>query len=385
MRQIIRKYWLGALIAVLFSVAAVLIYMKLHPKVLADNLVQGTGRIDGDLINLNAKYPGRLVTMAVAEGDSVKKGETIAVLGSAEQEAQKVQADAQIEAQTQQLSARKIELSIAQKSIPESLVKAKANIAIKKAQQDELDQMINTQKNVLDQDERDYERMQNLYAGHLIEKHQLELATLKRQSDRDQFASLTQKRLQLDQAFGISQSDFEEASAAQQKIAALQEGIKGLESGIVGLKASKDQIEAVLAEMRLRSPIDGYVVEKIANMGEVVGAGMPVVTLIDPGSLYLKIFVDTLQNGKIKIGDAAVIFFDAYPDRPIAAKVVRIEQKAEFTPKEVSVPSDRIQRVFAVHLKPLRPEPLMKMGLPAVGVISLDRKGLPSNLREIPE
>lgn len=385
MKQIIQKYGLGAVVAMLFSIAALLIYAKLHPKVLPDNLVQGTGRIDGDLINLNTKYPGRIVTMAVAEGDSVKKEETIAVLGSTEQEAQKAQTDAQLDAQREQLAARKIELSIAQKSIPESLVKAKANRAIKKAQQEELDQLINVQKNVADQDDRDHERMQNLYAGRLIEKHQLEMATLKLQSDRDQLASLMQKRLQLDQAFGISQSDLEEAAAAQQKISALREGIKALESGIRGVKASKDQIEAVLAEMRLRSPIEGYVVEKIAHEGEVVGAGMPVATLIDPRGLYLKIFIDTLQNGKIKIGDAAVIFLDAYPDRPIAAKVVRIEQKAEFTPKEVSVPSDRIQRVFAVHLKPLRPDALLKMGLPAVGVVSLDGKGLPSSLREIPK
>jgi HlyD family secretion protein len=111
---------------------------------------------------------------------------------------------------------------------------------------------------------------------------------------------------------------------------------------------------------------------------------MPVATLIDPRSLYLKIFVDTMENGKIKIGDKAVIFLDAYPDRPIEAKVVRIAQKAEFTPKEVSVRSDRIQRVFAVHLKPLKVDPLLKLGIPAIGVISTDGKGLPHSLDEIP-
>jgi HlyD family secretion protein len=113
-------------------------------------------------------------------------------------------------------------------------------------------------------------------------------------------------------------------------------------------------------------------------------AGMPVATLIDPRSLYLKIFVDTMQNGKIKVGDKAVIFLDAWPNRPIEAKVVRIAQKAEFTPKEVSVRSDRIQRVFAVHLKPIEPDPLLKLGIPAIGVVSLDGEGLPSSLNEIP-
>jgi len=106
--------------------------------------------------------------------------------------------------------------------------------------------------------------------------------------------------------------------------------------------------------------------------------------LLDPHSLYLKIFVDTIQNGKIKLGDKAVIFLDAYPNHPIKAKVVRIAQKAEFTPKEVSVRSDRIQRVFALHLKPLQVDPLLKLGIPAIGVVSLNGKDLPASLNDIP-
>ncbi|MFY9141613.1 HlyD family secretion protein [Sulfuricurvum sp.] len=385
MKQFIEKYQLSIVIAILFIAATVLIYKKLHPYKLPENLVQGSGRIDGDLININAKYPGRISKIEVEDGQSVKKDEILATQESREQTAQLAQIEAQIEAQKQQLSARTIELNIAKKTIPESLVKADAGIVIKQRQRDELDQMINTQANAVDQDQRDMARMENLYANRLIEKHKLEMAMLKLQNDQDQLSSLKQKRLQLDQAIGISRSDRSDASASQAKIAALQEGIKVLESGVKGLIASKQQIEAVLSEMELRSPVNGLVIEKIANEGEVVGAGMPVVTLIDPSTLYLKIFIDTLQNGKIKIGDSAVIFLDSYPKRPIRAKVVRIEQKAEFTPKEVSVPSDRIQRVYAVHLKPLKSDELLKLGIPAVGVISLDGENLPTTLSEVPE
>lgn len=385
MIQIAKKYWLGVFVLALFCGASVMIYLKLHTQALPENLVQGSGRIDGDLINVNVKYPGRISIMDISEGDRVQKGSIIAIIDSSEQKAQKAQIDAQIEAQIQQLAAREIELSIAQKSIPESLVKAKANTFIKKAQMNELDKIINTQKNVVDQDQRDSERLNNLFSNRLIEKHQLEMIMLKLQSDKDQLSSLIDKREQLSRAIDITQSDQVEASAAQQKIAALREGIKASASGIKSSKASQTQMNAVLGEMELRSPVDGFVMEKIANNGEVVGSGMAVATLIDPKSLYLKIFIDTLQNGKIKIGDSAVIFLDSDPDRAIAAKVVRIEQKAEFTPKEVSVASDRIQRVFAVHLQPLKVDPLLKLGIPAVGVISLDNKGLPMSLHAVPE
>lgn len=96
-------------------------------------------------------------------------------------------------------------------------------------------------------------------------------------------------------------------------------------------------------------------------------------------------YVDTLYNAKIKIGDRAVIFLDALPDDPIPAKVIRIARKAEFTPKEVSVRSDRIQRMYAVHLKPLKLDKRLHLGLPAIGVITLDDKGLPKSLNDIPE
>ncbi len=385
MIPILKKYWLGAVVAVLFVGAAVLIYAKLNPPVLAGNLVQGTGRIDGDLINLNTKYPGRIAAVAVEEGEAVRINAPVAVMMSAEQQAQKTQIEAQIEARKQELNTRQIELEIARRSLPQSVVRAEANLALALHQRHELDQTISAQRSLLAQSERDLERVQNLVESRLVESRQLETATLKVRTDKDHLSGLLARGLQLNEMITIARSGRVEAQASQQTIAALEEGIAALQSGIKALEASKAQTSAVLAEMELRSPLNGFVVETIAHPGEVVGAGAPVATLIDPGSFYLKVFVDTLENGKIKIGDAAVIFLDAQPERPIAARVVRIARKAEFTPKEVSVASDRIQRVFAVHLKPLKPDPMLKLGIPAVGVISLDGKGLPSSLREVPE
>jgi len=144
-------------------------------------------------------------------------------------------------------------------------------------------------------------------------------------------------------------------------------------------------VQAMIDELTLKSPIDGFVIEKIAHKGEVVGAGMGVVTLSDTKSYYLKLFIDTMNNGKIKIGDEAVIFLDSNPNKPIKAKVIQIAQKAEFTPKDVSVRSDRIQRVYAVRLKPLEYDPILKLGIPAIGIIGIDGAKLPNSLDEIPE
>ena len=383
--QIVKKYWMGIVLAVLVGIASVMIWKTLHPKTLPENLLQGTGRMDGDLINLNTKYPGRLETITVEDGTVVKKDMVIAILKSAEQQAQKTQIEAQIRAQKEVFEAKKVELEIAKKTIPLGLEKAKDQLTANQSQFKELLKNIEVQKRVYEQAKRDFDRSKTLYKTRAIDPHSHELAQLKMDTEHDRLEALKEKKVQITAMIELSKAGMEEAKVSQKNLQALANMLASLKEGIAALEASKSGIEAMLEEMTLRSPVDGYIVEKIANVGEVIGAGMPVATLIDPHSLYLKIFVDTLQNGKIELGDKAEIFLDADPDRPIAAKVVNIAQQAEFTPKEVSVRSDRIQRVYAVHLKPLKVDTLLKLGIPAIGVISMDGEGLPESLDALPE
>ena len=383
--KVLKQYWIGILAALLFAAAAWMIYVKLHPKTLPSNLVEGVGRIDGDLVRLNAKYPGRVMKLTVDDGDPVRRGELVASLESREQLAQRERIVAEAEAKTKELAAKRTELAIAEETIPLALQRAEAQLQNRRAQMEELQRNVEALQKVVAQDRRDYERSRNLYAKKLIQKEALEKAKLKYATDRDKLAGLTAKRKQLEAALTVAEADWKEAKAQQKRIEALKQEIEALKDAVAAAKAGVAQIDAVLADLNLTSPLNGYVVEKVAQEGEVVGAGMAVTTLIDPDSLYLKIYVDTIENGKIEVGDKAVIFLDAWPDRPVPAKVVRIAQKAEFTPKEVNVRADRIQRVYAVHLKPLEPNPLLKLGLPAIGVVSLDGKGLPKSLDEIPE
>ncbi|WP_293445838.1 HlyD family secretion protein [Persephonella sp.] len=383
--NILKKYWLVALIGILFAAASFMIYKKLSKKELPPNLIAGVGRIDGDLIALSSKYPGKIIKLYVSEGNPVRKNQIIAVLESREYKAQLQGVISQIKAKEKELKAKKIELEILKGTLPEDVKKAQNSVIAGKSLLMELDKNIDSLKKIVDQDERDYERLKALYEKNLIPKKRYEEIRLKLEVDKNKLSSLIEKRKQIVSEINTAKSTLRQAETVLKKIEAFEKGISALESGINALRAKKKQIEAILDQMEIRSPVDGYVVDKIRNEGEVVGAGMPVVTVVDPKSLYLKIYVDTIENGKIKIGDKAVIFLDAFPDRPIPARVVRIAKKAEFTPKEVAVREDRIQRVYAVHLKPEKPQPFFKIGLPAIGVISIDGKGLPKSLKEIPE
>lgn len=380
----IRTYGIYIIVAGMLIVASALIYHKLNSPKLAENLIAGTGKMDGDIIALNTKYSGRLEDVLVEEGQSIKRDDRVAVLKSDEYQVKLRATSESILAAREQLKAVELEYMIAQESIPLEIKKAKQAVEIALAQKNELNDSIESLKAVVEQDRRDYNRTEILYEKKLIAKQKLEYAALELTNTTNKLSSLQQKLTQAEKHIGIAKDSVKLAKSREKKIVALEASLNAFKKNIDVLKANKEEKQIIIDKLTIKSPVDGMVVEKVAHSGEVLGAGMIVATLIDPQTLYLKVFVDTMENGKIKVGDKAVIFLDAYPKRPIEAKVIRIAQKAEFTPKEVSVRSDRIQRVYAVHLKPLKVDPLLKLGIPAVGVISLDGQGLPTSLDDIP-
>ena len=380
----IKKYGMYILIAVLFVIASVMIYVKINPKTLPANLVAATGKIDGDLITLNTKYPGRIKSINIREGEPIKKGEVIAVLSSKEQEKKLSALQAEVHAAQEGIKAMQEELTLAKRSVALNITKAKEARGITKSQKAQLQDSMEAQKALLLQTKKDYKRVKKLYEKKLIAKHKLELAKLKLTAESEKYQALQHKEKAATKAINIAQADYKLALAQKRRTVALCDKIAAQRSRVKALIANKEELQVAINELTIKSPINGFVVEKIANIGEVLGAGMVVATLIDPQNLYLKVYVDTLTNGKIKIGDKAVIFLDAAPDKAIDAKVSAISANAEFTPKEVAVRSDRIQRVYGVHLTPLRVDPLLKLGIPAVGVITTDGKDLPKALHDIP-
>jgi len=383
--NLLKKYLIGLILLILILFASYLIYDYLHPKKLPPNLIEGVGRIDGDLVNINTKYPGRIEKIFIQDSSKIKKNDLIAILSSKEYEAKKEGLNALIEAKTKEIKAKEIELEITKDSLPQNVKKALEDVKAKEAAINELNKNIDTLKDIVSQDKKDLNRLKALYKNNLIEKHKIEEAQLKYKSDKNRLLSLIEKKKRLKSYINISKSSLKQAKTTLKKIKSLKFAIEGLKNSLLALKAQRKEIDAILDELKIRSFIDGYIVEKIAQEGEVITPQIPIATAIDPKSLYLKIFIDTINVGKIKIGNDAIIFLDAYPNKPIKAKVVRIAQKAEFTPKEVAVRSDRIQRVYAVDIKPIKPNPLLKLGLPAIGIISIDGKNLPKSLKDIPQ
>ena len=358
------------IIGSLFLISSFFIYKKLNPPKLPNYLVQAVGRIDGELINLNTKYPARIDKINFDTGDNVKKGDVVAVLNSKEFKEK-------LNGINFEIKSKNNELKVLQADVNNKIKNSTNLIHIKQNSLNIINYNIKSLQAVLNQDKKDEKRIKKLVSKKLSQTHELELARLKTKTDKEKLNSLYSKKKIILKEIEIAKNNLELANSLKSKI-------DELKNGILALKSKKQEVQIMINELTLKSPIDGYVDTKVANIGEVIGAGGVVESIIDKNSFYLKIFVDELNNGKIKIGDKAEIFLDSYPNKPILAKVVKIAKKAEFTPKEVAVKSDRITRVYEVHLKPTTNSALLKLGLPAVGVILIDKGELPKSLNNLP-
>jgi len=395
----LKNYMMIILVIVLVAVSGYFIYKKINGKELPQGLIASSGRIDGDLTLLNTKYPARIENIFVKEGDIVTQNQTVAKLLSNEflskykslSEAIHSIKDEKLSFE-QTIEASKMELKLLEKTLP-NLVKIKQDDlkTIKKTLHS-IELKIKTANFNCEQSERDHKRYKKLYETKTISPEKFELIDLKYKTTKKELESLEVEREKLlssvdigKTSLQIQKDNLKKIDILKQNIKASQTKLKSIQSKTKQLEANAQEVKSMIDELTLKSPINGFVIEKIANKGEVIGAGMGVVTLSDTNSYYLKIFIDTINNGKVKIGDEAVIFLDSNPNQPIKAKVIQIAQKAEFTPKEVSVRSDRIQRVYAVHLKPLKYNPILKLGIPAIGIIGIGDTVLPQSLSEIPK
>ncbi|MDD5686453.1 MAG: efflux RND transporter periplasmic adaptor subunit [Elusimicrobia bacterium] len=115
----------------------------------------------------------------------------------------------------------------------------------------------------------------------------------------------------------------------------------------------------------LTSPITGIVILQELFEGETATPGMPIVTLADTKTLWVKIYIPEDKIGKVKLGSKAKVYIDTFPDKNFGGTVINISDKAEFIPKNIQTKEDRITQVFAVKVAVENPENQLKIGMPA--------------------
>ena len=257
-------------------------------KTMPDGIVKTNGRIEATQVDVSAKYPGRLATLTVNEGDEVTAGQVVATISSPETEAQLRSAQAQV-------------------------LKAKQALA-------EASALIVQRKSDLDFAGPDYER-----AKQLVERGNISQQMTDSRRNR----------------FEAAQAGYVAANARRDQA----------EAEIKAAEAEVERLQSILVDLVLISPRSGRVQYRLARAAEVVAAGQRVLTILDLNDVYMTIYLPADQAGKLSVGDEARTILDPVPQYVLPASINFVATEAQFTPKSVETAEEREKLMFRVKLQ----------------------------------
>lgn len=123
------------------------------------------------------------------------------------------------------------------------------------------------------------------------------------------------------------------------------------ERRIAAAEAEVRRVQTQIADATLVAPVAGRVLYRLAAPGEIVGAGQPILTLLDLSDVYMEIFLPAADAGRLALGAEARIVLDVLPDYAIPAVVSFVSPEAQFTPKQVETLEEREKLVFRVRVR----------------------------------
>ncbi len=144
-----------------------------------------------------------------------------------------------------------------------------------------------------------------------------------------------------------------------------------LELAEVQAESQLRAIDLGLEDTVIRAPIDAVILTHSVEQGEVIAPGVAVITLGNMDRMTINVYIAENQYGQISVGDGASVEVDSFPGVSFEAEVVRIADKAEYTPRNVQTEEERQTTVYAVELRVLDPDGKLKPGMPADVVFAL--------------
>lgn len=327
-----------------------------YSKKMPEGLIQVNGRLEADRTLVASQVSGRVMELLVAEGDSVSKGNTLARLDDNILRTKVSQARAAYETALAQVTISESQLDTLREEVPKQISIAESGVSYAKAI---LEKAGATEK----QARRDVERYEALFEKGAVDAQTVERYELTWKSSTDELQAASSSVAQAEQQLLDAQLGPERIITQEAQVAAL------ISSGNEA-EARLAESETNYQELTVVSPASGVITTKIVDLGEVINIGMPLYEVIDLDSIYLKVYVPEIEIGKVRLGLPAQIYTDAFPDQPFMAEVRTIASQAEFTPKEVQTPDERVKLVYAVKLYLLEnPNHKLTPGLPADAVI----------------
>lgn len=351
-----RTYVAAALVAVLLGGAAYFLVRLLGSDGLPEGLIQANGRIEGDHVTIASKFAGRVMELAAREGDTVVKDQLLVRLDDAQTRAKVDQARRLVDMLEAQAEAAHTSLAVMNLEVPLAIEAAQAKV-------DSAVAVLNKTKAVELEARRDLARMRALLPDQAV-SHQLVEQTEAR------WKAAASDQVAANGALAQARKELAQAELGWKRIQSREKDVVALEQQRDQADAALAEAQSVLTDLTITAPTDGTITTRMVDVGEVVAAGAPLLELVNLDRLYLQVYVPEILIGKVRLDLPARIYTDAFPEQPFEALVRYIAAKAEFTPKEVQTPDERVKLIYAVRLY-LRDNADHRLtpGLPADAVI----------------
>jgi len=372
------------LVLIILIVLGIVLWKFVFSKPAApETVVALSGRIEGDDSAISPKTSGRIAEVRYREGDTVKAGDTIAVLDDAQVRAREDQARAALSAgQAREQSARSqlamLREQLGQSELQTGQAQTDAEGRVRQAEADlagaeaELAQQEAALK--LAQFDRDaYTRLAQTGAVSERQGRQA-VATADQQT-----AVVAAARKRVDAARGAlttARANLENPNIRAAQESVIRKQMAQQEAEIAASAASAQEANYALNEAKANrkdltviAPFDGTVITRSAEPGEVVTAGTPIVTLLDLSRVYLRGFIPSGEIGRVKVGQPARVYLDSDPKQPLDAFVSRADPQATFTPENTYFREDRVKQVVGVKLQLKEGIGFAKPGMAADGEI----------------
>jgi HlyD family secretion protein len=152
---------------------------------------------------------------------------------------------------------------------------------------------------------------------------------------------------------------------AQGAVDQAQAAVDQAQKAVQQAQANLDLIDTQLAKLTVTASIDGVVLTRNIELGEFVQPGAVAFVLAKLDELTITVYVPEDQYGNISLGQSATVTVDSFPGETFDAAVIRIADKAEFTPRNVQTVEGRSSTVYAIKLRVTNTEGKLKIGMPA--------------------
>ena len=283
------------------------------------------GTLEVTAVDLAPMVPARVVRVLVEEGQRVQPGDTVAILTQAGLRDQVSEARALVtsaEAQVQELE---------RGARPEEIAKAEQDLAAATA--------------IATNAAADLARSRTLAANNVIPKQQLDQAEARS-------AEAEARRSSLEQALRLVR----EGARAERRTAS--------RADLARARAGLSAMEASVGDLVLISPVAGIVLVRAAEPGEVLGAGIAVISVGDVSRPWVRVYVGQGVLPTLQIGDTVEARLDAFPDSVFHGRIAALATKAEYTPRVALTERERADLLFGVKIEFIDSSGMLKPGVP---------------------